>query len=68
MRKRVVMRILAWVLVTFLMSFCTRPTLAAKKAVKVPIIVITVKATGAYSNNGEHRINKKTPAVTIVAA
>ena len=23
---------------------------------------------GAYSNNGEHRIIKKTPAVTIVAA
>jgi hypothetical protein len=50
------------------MSFCTKPTLAAKKAVKVPSIVITVNAVGAYSNNGEHRINKKTPAVTNVAA
>jgi hypothetical protein len=32
------------------------------------MMVTTTKAVGAYSNNGEHRANKKTPAVTIVAA
>lgn len=50
------------------MSFWTNPTLAAKKAVRVPRIVITVNAVGAYSSKGEHRISKNTPAVTSVAA
>jgi hypothetical protein len=50
------------------MSFCIKPTVAEKKAVNAPINVINVKIVGAYSNIGEHLINRKTPAVTIVAA
>ena len=42
--------------------------LAAKKAVVAPINVTNVKTAGMNSNKGEHLINKKTPAVTIVAA
>ena len=33
-----------------------------------PIIVINKRELPEYSNNGEHLIIKKTPAVTIVAA
>jgi hypothetical protein len=36
--------------------------------VVAPIKVIIDKSVGTYSNNGEHFIIKKTPAVTIVAA
>ena len=50
------------------MSFCTKPTVAEKKAVAEPTKTITDKTVGTYSNNGEHLIIKKTPAVTIVAA
>jgi hypothetical protein len=50
------------------MSFCTRPTVAAKKAVVAPMTITTVWACGAASNKGESRATMKTPAVTIVAA
>ena len=53
---------------TRLMSFCTRPTVAAKKAVIAPTIVTTVSASGVISKIGERRATMKTPAVTIVAA
>jgi len=41
---------------------------AAKNEVIAPTKTISVKTEGAYSKIGEHRIIKKTPAVTIVAA
>jgi len=53
---------------TRLMSFCTRPTVAAKKAVVAPMTTTTVSATGAYSKIGDRRATMKTPAVTMVAA
>ena len=53
---------------TRLMSFCTRPTVAAKKAVIAPMTMTTESAAGAYSKIGESRATMKTPAVTIVAA
>jgi hypothetical protein len=54
--------------ITFLISFWINPIVAEKNAVSAPINVINVKIVGAYSNNGEHLITRKTPAVTIVAA
>src|SRR5688500_9533121 len=53
---------------TRLMSFCTRPTVAAKNAVAAPTITTTIFASGAYSNIGDSRHTMKTPAVTMVAA
>ncbi len=53
---------------TRLMSFCTRPIVAAKKAVIPPITVTTIRAFGAASNSGDRRATMNTPAVTIVAA
>lgn len=41
---------------------------AAKNAVNAPTHVITISVVGAYSNNGDDRNNKYTPAVTSVAA
>ncbi len=40
------------------MSFCNRPVVAAKKAVKAPTHVITTKVVGANSNNGDDRNNR----------
>ena len=54
--------------ITFLISFCTRPTVAAKNAVIAPRTVIATNVVGLYSINGENLIIKKIPAVTIVAA
>ena len=54
--------------ITFLISFCTSPTVAAKNAVIAPITVIATNVVGLYSINGENLIIKKIPAVTIVAA
>ncbi len=51
-----------------LMSFCTRPTVAAKKAVVAPMKITKVCATGASSNSGDSRATMNTPAVTMVAA
>ena len=51
-----------------LMSFCTRPTVAAKNAVVAPMKVTKVCAFGASSNSGESRATMNTPAVTMVAA
>src|ERR1035438_5079805 len=51
-----------------LMSFCTRPTVAAKKAVVAPKNITTACALGASSNSGDSRATMKTPAVTMVAA
>ena len=50
------------------MSFCTRPTVAAKKAVVAPKTVTTPSAIGASSNSGDSRATMNTPAVTMVAA
>ena len=51
-----------------LMSFCTRPMVAAKIAVVAPMKVTKVCAFGASSNSGDSRATMKTPAVTMVAA
>ena len=53
---------------TRLMSFCTRPTVAAKNAVVAPTIVTTAERVGARSNSGDSRATMNTPAVTMVAA
>ncbi len=50
------------------MSFCNRPVVAAKNAVNAPTHVITISVVGAYSNRGDDRNSKYTPAVTRVAA
>lgn len=52
----------------FLISFCTAPMVPDTKAVIPPQIAIKTSTRGAYSSTGEQRINKNTPAVTIVAA
>ena len=49
-------------------SFCTKPHVAAKKAVVAPTNVITNNAVELYSNIGELLTNKYNPAVTSVAA
>ena len=54
--------------ITRLMSFCTQPTVAAKKAVVAPMKVTSVSACGAISISGDMRAIRKTPAVTMVAA
>ena len=51
-----------------MISFKTKPQVAAKKAVDAPIKVITNRAVGLYSNIGEDLTNKYNPAVTSVAA
>ena len=48
--------------ITFFKSFCTKPIVAAKIAVTTPIVTIKSSALGAYSNSGEQRITKNTPA------
>ena len=53
---------------TRLMSFWTRPTVAAKNAVVAPTMVTTASAFGARSNKGDSRATMNTPAVTMVAA
>src|SRR5665213_1726293 len=50
------------------MSFCTRPTVAAKNAVVAPKNITTAWASGASSNRGDSRATMNTPAVTMVAA
>ena len=49
-----------------MISFCSSPVLAAKKAVRAPTHVITTRVVGAYSNKGDDRNNRYTPAVTSV--
>ena len=51
-----------------LMSFCTRPTVAANSAVVAPMKMTKVCASGASSNSGDSRATMNTPAVTMVAA
>ena len=53
---------------TRLMSFCTRPTVAAKNAVVAPTIITTLSAVEDISNSGDRRATMNTPAVTMVAA
>src|SRR5664279_1983580 len=53
---------------TRLMSFCTRPMVAAKIAVKAPTIATVFIACGASTNNAFERATMYTPAVTMVAA
>src|SRR5919107_1621318 len=50
------------------MSFCTRPIVAANRAVVAPMTMTTVCAAGAASKSGDSRATMKTPAVTMVAA
>jgi len=47
------------------MSFWNNPTDAAKNAVTAPVIIIIANAKSDCSSNGEHLINKYTPAVQI---
>ena len=54
--------------IIFLISFCTKATVAAKNAVIIPTKVIIFNVNWEYSKIGEHLTTKKTPAVTIVAA
>jgi hypothetical protein len=54
--------------ITFFMSFCTNPTVAAKNAVIAPITATTHTTSGDVSHIGLLLNNKNTPAVTIVAA
>ena len=49
-------------------SFCSKPQVAAKKAVVAPTNVINNSAVGLYSKSGEHLNSKYIPAVTSVAA
>lgn len=44
--------------ITRLMSFCSRPVVAAKNAVIAPTQVITTRVVGAYSSSGEDRRSK----------
>ena len=53
---------------TRLMSFCTSPMEAAKRAVSAPIIATVFIEPGASTNNAFDRATIYTPAVTIVAA
>lgn len=53
---------------TLFKSFWTKPTLAAKNAVREPTMVTTNNIEGLFSKKYEQRIIKKTPAVTNVAA
>ena len=50
------------------MSFCLIPIVAAKKAVMAPIQAVVVSLIFLSSSKDEDRINRKIPAVTIVAA
>ena len=52
----------------FFRSLWKIPVKEAKKAVKEPIIISKLSVKEENSNNGEKRIIKNTPAVTIVAA
>lgn len=54
--------------IILLISFWTKPHVAAIKAVIEPIKVITNKAVGLYSKIGLDLTNKYNPAVTRVAA
>ena len=49
-----------------MISFCTKPQVAAKNAVVAPTNVITNKAVSLYSKIGDDRSNKYKPAVTNV--
>ena len=53
---------------TRLMSFCTRPTVAANMQVVAPMKVTKADAPGESANNGDSRATMNTPAVTMVAA
>src|SRR3546814_19766380 len=50
------------------MSFCTVPTVAAKRQVAAPMKVTTPRAVELVSNMGERRHTINTPAVTLGAA
>jgi len=49
-------------------SFCTTPTVPAKRAVAAPHTATTLRTPGVLSSRGDMRANRKTPAVTMVAA
>ena len=46
-------------------SFWNAPDVAAKNDVVAPIMAINIKVSGAYSEGGEHRTTKNTPAVHV---
>src|SRR5215212_11111742 len=53
---------------TFLMSFCAMPMVAAKMAVAAPMTATMKSAVGAFLKMKEQRTTMYSPAVTIVAA
>ncbi len=50
------------------MSFCTRPMVAAKTAVRPPTIATVFMAVSESEKIGAQRATMNTPAVTMVAA
>ena len=50
------------------MSVCTTAIVAAKNAVLPPMKATKASTSGAYSNTGDMRATRNTPAVTMVAA
>ena len=54
--------------IIFFISYWDILTIAKKNEVKPPIKVMNTKSEPAYSKNIAHLVNKKIPAVTIVAA
>src|SRR6185295_1655863 len=53
---------------TFLMSYCTKPMVAANIAVAAPVTAMVVIATGESAKRKLRRATMYTPAVTMVAA
>ncbi len=51
-----------------LMSFCTRPMVAANMQVVAPMKVTKAEASCDSENSGDSRATMNTPAVTMVAA
>lgn len=51
-----------------LKSFWNIPIVEEKKAVRLPIVIITTETEEIVSKNGDSLMIRKTPAVTMVAA
>ncbi len=51
-----------------LMSFCTRPMVAANMQVVAPMKMTKAEASWESENSGDSRATMNTPAVTMVAA
>lgn len=50
------------------MSFWNKPIVALIKQVRLPNVIMMILLNELFINKGDNLINKKTPAVTIVAA